>query len=235
MQREVLTERFFTALISGARADAQELIDEAVTADCPADRILNRLFWPTLQHIQKLYRDDQISDLAHNYATRLMRSLVAQLQPRLKRSEPRHVRVSVVSGAEQSEELAAQIVSDLLDADGYEVFYVGGGIANDEIVAELGRTNVDVLVVFGAVPSTVPQTRLLIDRLHDIGVCPTLQIVMGGGVFNRAEGLAEEVGSDLWANDPEQIVAVMAEKREQRMSATQRTVGRRRRSKKDAA
>jgi methanogenic corrinoid protein MtbC1 len=235
MQREVLTERFFTALISGARRDAQELIDEAIRADCPADRILNRLFWPTLQHIQKLYRDDQISDLAHNYATRMMRALVAQLQPRLERRESRNIRVSVVSGAEQSEELAAQIVSDLLDADGYEVLYVGGGIANDEIVAELGRIKVDVLVVFGAVPSTVPQTRLLIDRLHDIGVCPTLQIVVGGGVFNRAEGLAEEVGSDLWANDPEQIIAVMAEKRDQRMSATQRTVGRRRRSKKDAA
>lgn len=235
MQHEALTEKFFTALISGARANAQSLIDEAVRADCPADRILNRLFWPTLQHIQTLYRDDQISHLAHNYATRLMRSLTAQLQPRLVRREPRHVRVSVVSGAEQSEELAAQIVSDLLDADGYEVFYVGGGIANDEIVAELGRTKVDVLVVFGAVPSTVPQTRLLIDRLHDIGVCPTLQIVVGGGVFNRAEGLAEEIGSDLWASDPEQIVTAMAQNRDQRMNATQRTVGRRRRIKKDAA
>ena len=235
MQREVLTERFFTALISGARSDAQDLIDQALTANCPADKILNRLFWPTLQHIQKLYRGDQISPLGFNYATRMMRSLVAQLQPRLERSEERQDRVMVVSGAEQSEELAAQIVSDLLEADGYNVFYVGGGIANDEIVAELGRIKVDVLVVFGAVPATVPQTRLLIDRLHDIGVCPALQIVVGGGVFGRAEGLAEEVGSDLWANDPEQIVAAMAEKRDQRMTPSQRTVGRRRRGNKDAA
>lgn len=237
MQQEIVNERFFTALISGQRHDAREIVDQAITADCPAERILTRLIWPTLQHIQHLYRADQISALAHNFSTRLMRSLADQLQLRLETRPRRDERLFVVSGAEQSEELAAQIVSDLLEADGYEVFYAGGGITNDEIVAQIGQIKVDILVVFGAVPATVPVTRLLIDRLHDLGVCPNLQVVVGGGVFNRADGLAEEIGADLWADDPEQLVEAVKDNPNQRMVPSQRTVGRRRRNvpKRDAA
>jgi methanogenic corrinoid protein MtbC1 len=108
-------------------------------------------------------------------------------------------------------------------------------VANDEIVAEVGEIDADILVVFGVVPSTVPFTRLLIDRLHEIGVCPKLQIAVGGGVFNRAEGLAEEIGADLWAATPHEMVTVLAQNPDRRMADDQRTVGRKRRTKGVAA
>jgi len=231
MQREVLIERFFTALISGKRNDAREVVDELLEAECPADKIITRLFWPTLEHIQKLYRADQMTELAHHYATRLLRMLADQMQMRLAQKADRGRKTLVVCGPEEPEELSAQMVSDLLEADGYEVQFLGGGVANDEIAAELAEIDADVLVVFGATPSTVPFTRLLIDKLHDIGACPNMQIVVGGGVFNRADGLAEEIGADLWAYDPEELIEVMDEEPERRMTPDQRTVGRRRRPK----
>ena len=147
-----------------------------------------------------------------------MRQLVDQVQLRLEQQPRNGKRVLVTCGPEDSEELAAQITADLLEADGYEIYYAGGGIANDEIVNQLGDLGCDLLVVFGAVPATVPATRLLIDRLHAIGSCPKLQIVVGGGVFNRAEGLAEEIGADLWATSPADIVAVVRDNPDRRMT-----------------
>ena len=45
--------------------------------------------------------------------------------------------------------------------------------------------------------------RQLIDLLHDVGICPKLQLILlGWGVSNRAEGLAEEIGADLFAPNP---------------------------------
>lgn len=230
MRREVLIERFFTALISGNRTAARGVVDELLQADVPADKIMSRLFWPTLEQIQSLYRHDQMSDLAHHYATRLLRSLADQMQLRLEQKERRNKKVLLVCGPEESEEIGAQMTADFLEADGYDVHFVGGGVANDEIVSQLGEINADVLVVFGVTPSTVPFTRLLIDRLHDIGVCPKIQIAVGGGVFNRADGLAEEIGADVWAKEPEEMVTALAAKPDQRMASDQRTVGRKRRS-----
>lgn len=235
MHRDVVLERFFTALISGNRPAARQIVDELIEADCSAQTILSRVFWPTLEQIQNLYRNDQLSNLAHNYATRLMRMLADQMQLRLIPTQQRNRKILVACGPDEPEELGAQIACDLLEADGYEVFFAGGGVANDEIIAQLGHLNADVLVIFGAMPETVPFTRLLIDRLHEIGSCPRLQVVVGGGVFNRADGLAEEIGADLWAKEPAELVELMAEYPERRMNATQRTVGRKRRTRKSAA
>jgi len=228
--RNVLLERFFNTLISGHRADARDIVDQALQADVPAEKIISNLFWPTLEHIQNLYRNDQLSDLSHNYATRLLRNLTDQMQLRLQQAESVGRKVLLICGPDEPEELAAQMACDLLEASGYEVYFGGGGVANDELVAQIGEMNADILVVFGAMPSTVPFTRVLIDRLHELGVCPRLQIAVGGGLFNRAEGLAEEIGADLWANTPWELVEQIVTRPERRMAEDQRTVGRKRRT-----
>ncbi len=236
-RRNALLERFFTAVISGNRPEARALVDEVLEADCSAEQILANLYWPTLQQVSNLHRNDQLSELSYHYATRLLRMLVDQMQPRLQTRAANGQRVLLTCGEEESEEMAAQMAADLLEAAGYTVLFAGGGIANDELVAQLGEVQADKLVIFGALPATVPQTRLLIDRLHEIGVAPKVQVIVGGGVFNRAEGLAEEIGADLWAAEPSELVEVIETQSDRRMTADQRTVGRKRRpgEKREAA
>jgi len=229
-RRNVLQERFFTSLISGDRQAARDIVDQALQADTPAPKILSHLFWPALEQFQNLHRNDQLTPLAYNFATRLLRQLVDQMQIRLEQQPRRGTKVLIVSGAEQSEEISAQMAADLLEADGYSVYYAGGGIANDEIVEQLTELKADKLVIFGAVASTVPATRVLIDRMHEIGANEHVQVVVGGGIFNRADGLAEEIGADLWANDPTELAESMQAEPNRRMTPEQRTVGRKRRN-----
>ena len=229
-RRDVIIERFFNALISGKRDEARAIVDEVLAADCPADRVISHLFWPALEQVQKLYRADQLSELSHHYATRMLRMLADQMQLRLERSAARGRRVLLVCGPEEPEELSAQMTGDLLEAAGFEVFFAGGGVANDEIVDQIGQIGADVLAIFGATPRVVPFTRQLIDHLHETGVCPRVQVAVGGGVFNRAEGLAEEIGADIWATEPTEMVEMLVEHPDQRMGNDQRTVGRKRRT-----
>ena len=229
MNHDAMMERFFTSLISGDRPEARQVIDEMIDHDCDTGGIISELYWPVLDHIQTQYREDNLSELSYHYATRLMRLLADQMQLRLEQKARRNRRGLMVCGNEAAEEIAAQLAADLLEADGYEVFFAGGGVAHDEIVAEVGKLNCDVLTLFGAVPASAPMARRLIDHLHEVGVCPKLQIVVGGGVFNRADGLAEEIGADLWAGDPLELVQVMNECPQRRMTGSQRTVGRKRR------
>ncbi len=230
MSREVLIERFIETAISGDRVAARQIVDECVAADVPAETIIENLFWPALDQIQRLYRQDQLSVLCHQYATRLMRMLADQMQMRLERHERNGKRLMVVCGRSEPNELAGQMSVDMLEAAGYEVYFAGGGVANDEVRTALGQLEPDALVLFSSVPQDLPEIRQLIDSLHDTGVCPDLQIVVGGGVFNRAQGLAEEIGADLWASTPCELVKAIDSEPERRMPSNQRTVGRRRRT-----
>ncbi len=87
-------------------------------------------------------------------------------------------------------------------------------------------------MVYGTIPSAAPMVRQLIDLLHDVGIAPKMQIICSGGVFNRAEGLSEEIGSDLFAANPIEALEILDAYPHKRATAEQQTVGRKRRIKK---
>ena len=227
---EIIVERLFQTLITGDRAGARAIMAETRNTGISAEEAVHLVFWPALEMISALYRADQLTTLAQHYATRLLRTLIDQAQAEYAQKERRNRKVLMFSGPGEADELAGQMVSDLLEADGYELYFGGGGVANDEILAEVGEHRPDVLLMFASGPGDAPNIRQLIDTIRGIGACPQTQIVVGGGVFNRAEGLAEEIGADLWAKSPADLLTKLAAHRHRRATPDQRTVGRNRRT-----
>ena len=228
MNAEMIVEQLFQALICGDRAHARQIVAEASLSLDSAEELTNQLYWPVLEMINTLYRSDQLTSLAHHYATRLLRAMVDQAQARYRQSARRNKKIIMFSGPSEADELAGQLVADMIEADGYEVYFAGGGIANDEILAEVGEQRPDILLMFASAPSDAPNIRQLIDTIRGINACPSMQIVVGGGVFNRAPGLAEEIGADLWAASPQQLIDKLTTGIDRRATAEQRTVGRNR-------
>jgi hypothetical protein len=62
-----------------------------------------------------------------------------------------------------------------------------------------------------------------------------MQVMCCGGIYKRAEGLAEEIGADLFAPDAAQAVQVANEHPTRKATVDQQTVGRMRRIRKAAA
>ncbi len=62
-----------------------------------------------------------------------------------------------------------------------------------------------------------------------------MQIMCCGGIYKRAEGLAEEIGADLYAPDAAEAVRVAGENPDRKATVDQQTVGRTRRIRKAQA
>lgn len=229
MNQEVLIERLFQTLVNGDRSAAREIVAETLGAGISAEEVLSDLFWPTLTTLNRLHRADQLSIMSHHFATRLLRSLADQVQLRLSRSPSLGRRVLIVCGPTEHNELAASMAADLVEARGFAVTFAGGGVPADEVMACVGEHRPDTLLIFSSSARDLPEIRRMIDRLHEVNVCPNLQIVVGGGVFNRAEGLAEEIGADLFVPELCDIADALVEQANVRASPGQRTVGRKRR------
>ncbi len=234
MTAEALIEKLFETLITGDRPQARRVVQEAERTLGSAESLIEDVFWPTYNTIEKLYRGDQLSTLNHHMATRLLRVLVDQTSANLPFSADRNRSILCFCGQSDADELGAQMAVDLLEAAGFRVTFGGGGIANDEILARVNEDKPDILLMFSNAASDLPEIRSLIDQLHDIGACPNIQFAVGGGVFNRADGLAEEIGADIWADTPLAMVDCLVERPEQRADKTQRTVGRSKKIRKAA-
>lgn len=228
--RESDIERFFEIITNGDRVAARMAVNRLHDNGVPPEDIVLELFWPTMEMVEKFYRNDQLTKLAHHYAVRLLRVLVDQTAARFRMEPKLGKRVLAFCGNHEPEELASQMAVDLLEMSGFDVRFAGGGVAGDEILAQVHESKPDVLLMFASSPEDLPEIRGIIDTIREIGASARTQIAVGGGVFNRAEGLAEEIGADTWAADLLELVHTLIEEPERRAEPDQRSVGRKRRA-----
>jgi methanogenic corrinoid protein MtbC1 len=225
MHQDAIVERLFEALISGDRVSARAVVAGLFDRGRSAEQVINDIFWPVHETVEKLHRADQLTAMSYNMATRLLRQLVDQTAARLVMAPRNHRRVLAACGTAEGEELGAQMAVDLLESHGFTVSFMGGGVPVDEILGRVHEDRPDVLLLFCSSGRDLPGIRHLIDTLHEIGACPQMQIVVGGGVFNRAAGLADELGADLCAVNPLDLVDLMINQSDRRAQLSDRTVG----------
>jgi len=174
-----------------------------------ASKLLRKVIWPAMEQVERLYRDNHISRVVEHIATRINRMLADQLQAFLARKPKNGRRMIVLCGDGETEELGAQITADLFEGAGWSIWFLGSGVPNDEVLQLVGRVTPDILCIYGTEPAGVPNVRRLIDLIREVGVCEEMQILVTGGVFNRAEGLADEIRADLFAPDVLQAMKVV--------------------------
>ena len=230
-----LSQSYYDGLLSGDRLACRNLIDHALSQGLTSYDLLNALVWPTMEKLQAVYREDRISITSLNMATRLNRSITDQLTARLDRKAPIGRTVLILCGDDEPEELGGQICADLFEAEGWTVRFAGGGVPNDEVLKLIGDVRPNLLVLFGTLPSGMPAARKLIDYLREVNSCPDMQVMCCGGIYKRAEGLAEEIGADLFAPDAADAVQIASDHPTRKATVDQQTVGRTRRIRKAAA
>ncbi len=139
VNNEIIVERLFEKLITGDRTATRAIVQETIDAGVSPEELSQAMYWPALEMINSLYRADQLSTLAHHSGTRLLRSLVDQAQARYTQRPSRDRTILMFSGPGEADELAGQLVADLAEANGYEVFFGGGGWQTMRFLPRLAR------------------------------------------------------------------------------------------------
>lgn len=221
---------YLNALLEANRAEARLQIAQAINLASRVEDIYDTLLWPIIEHLDHMLRIEAINRATHELAVRIHRQLCDQIAAHLPLMGPHGKRVILTCGAGEPEELAGQLVADRFEADGWEVYFLGGGVPHDEILQLVGKVRPQVLVVFASRPSELPGVRRMIDAIRNVNACPGMNILVGGGVFNRAQGLAEEIGADLAATSIRGVLEVAMSAEPKEASGPYRKRRRRRRS-----
>ena len=176
-------ERYLDNLLKGDRKACRTVIEETLQTGTPANSVYLEVIWPIMAEIEQLIRDERITPNQEHLATRINRTIVDQLQNKLPRRPSKNKKIVVSCAPDELQELGAQIMADLFESDGWNVKFLGGGLTNDDILAFVNQ----------------PGVRQLIDTIRNINAWPEMRIMVSGGLFNRAEGLWQEIGADLFA------------------------------------
>lgn len=203
-----LFDRYLQPLLAGDRAACRDIIQDQIANHTPGRELYEELLWPAMERVEHLFRKDRINIAAEHMATRINRALADQVQQALEPRERNGKRILIACADGEPEELGAQMCADLFESEGWEVYFLGGGVPNDEILALVGVLRPDILLLFGTQPRGVPGARMLVDQIREVGCNPTMNIMVSGGVFNRADGLWREINADMFAPTIRETIAL---------------------------
>ncbi|MFM7259605.1 MAG: B12-binding domain-containing protein [bacterium] len=201
-------ERLVQILINGDRVGARDLVREYLDARSStrsshdASDALRELAWPACGTIDALARRDQISTAVEQTATVLLAQLVQRIECGLTKHPARCREVMIATGPRATEQLAGEILAGIAEADGFDVHFLGAGIESDELFASISARQPAYFISFAATGSDAPRLRRLLNMIRTHDPVPGLRIGVGGGVFNRAAGLGDEIGADFEAACP---------------------------------
>ncbi len=199
MIKENILARYLEPLLQGDRKACRGVIEEALQSGIPANSVYLNIIWPIMVEIEKLLRDDKITPIQEHLATRVNRNIVDQLQNKLPRRPKKNKKIVVCCAPEELQELGAQMITDLFESNGWDVRFLGGSLTNDDILTFTNEYGPDILLIYGTGPKQAPGVRRLIDTIKSVNAWPDMLIMVSGGLFNRAEGLWQEMEADLYA------------------------------------
>jgi methanogenic corrinoid protein MtbC1 len=226
MVKEETLARYLEPLLRGDRTACRGVIEEALQTGIPANSVYMHIVWPIMVEIENLLRKGRISPIQEHLATRINRTIVDQLQNKLPRRPVKQKKIVVSCAQDELQELGAQMLTDLFESDGWEVRFLGGGLTNDDVLAFINAYAPDILLIYGTAPKQAPQVRELIDTIKSIDAWPNLRVMVSGGLFNRAEGLWEEMEADMFAATPAEALHI-AGSHEDMPRRERRTINRR--------
>ena len=191
-----LRTRYVDALVAGDLVAAERLIVDSGT---DVRTLYLEVLQPALYEIGRRWEEAEISVAQEHLATATTQSLMARLAGRFEGRARRGRKVLVACADGELHSIGVRMVADFLDADGWDVLFVGALSPPTAVVALAAAQGVDVVALSAALPQRVPEIVRAVAALRALAKVPV--IAVGGQAFGGDAEVAIRTGADLYAPD----------------------------------
>jgi methanogenic corrinoid protein MtbC1 len=202
--RERLLDLLFDLQVKKAEAYARTICAEI--GDLV--QIYENLLRPSLTEIGRQWELNQISVSQEHIASSSIKKLMYQLYQEAELPDPTQPPVSIlVTGVQGNQHtIAAQMLSDAFELQGWHTLYPGSDLPNLEIIDLLREANVDALAVSCTLTKNLPHLTSLIRCIRETAELRSLPILVGGLPFLISPNLYQELPADgVAANSKEAV------------------------------
>jgi methanogenic corrinoid protein MtbC1 len=178
-------------LRKGDRGRAGDFISDLLEKDTPLDAIVEDVLLPSLREIGTLWQNNRLSVAEEHAAAEICRDIIgrfASAGPAAKHRR-RSALLSCVPGEEH--ELGARAMAALMEARGWQVYYLGRGLPAVDLARATAARKPDVVFLSATMMANLPAARAAAAAVRDGR--PDAKIILGG----RAAALGCEKLADV--------------------------------------
>jgi len=159
--------------------------------------------------VGRLWEQNLITVADEHYCTSATQLAIAQLYDEQTISAPRLGPTLMAStAAGELHELGARMVSDFLEADGWDAIYFGANVPREASLAAMRERPPDLLALSATLPRGVHEIALLVEALRADPRTRAIPVLVGGQAFSADPELYATVGADATARDASEAIGV---------------------------
>lgn len=197
---------YLSALLDGNRSKAAEIIDRLIQSKTPIKDIYLSVFQASQYEVGRLWQYQKISVAQEHYCTASTQLIMAKLYPLIFRVERRPGKIVAACVGTELHELGIRMVTDFLELEGFDTYYLGANTPNKFIIQTLVKEKADILILSTTMLSHVSQIKDIIDDIHTCDDLSHIKVMVGGYPFNQDNSLVKTVQADLYSIDANQAV-----------------------------
>ena len=200
-----LAREYLDLLLAGERRRASELILGSVSTGLSIRDIYLHVFAPVQRELGFLWQTDRLTVAREHFCTATTQMVMSQLYPHFLSMESSRGKIVSLSVAGELHEIGIRMVSDLLEMEGWETYYVGSNTPSHNLCKILVEEEATILAVSATMTTHVAQVKELIEMVRANPLCQGVSILVGGYPFNVEPELWQSIGADGYAPDVEAI------------------------------
>ncbi len=201
---------FLARALDGDDAGAAEEIEKARAEGREPEEIYLGIFDPALKETGKLWEKGRITIAQEHHASEIVRRIMARLRASgtsgRKTGRRKGIAVAACVG-EELHEIGIRMVADLLEKDGWTVYFVGANTPPKSILDAVKKRDAGVVALSITLPSRLPDLRYLIRELRACPDTAGVRIIVGGLPFTVMPDLWQRTGADASASNAREAVA----------------------------
>lgn len=202
-----IASNYLQHLLNGNRHKARSLILDAVEQGTDIKDIYIYVFQPSQYEVGRLWQLNQVNIAQEHFCTAATQMIMSMLYEHIFSTErvDRSIVATTIGG--DLHEIGIRMVADFFEINGWDTYYLGANIPNQELIDALLDNNADLLALSVTLMPFLSQTKTLIDEIRAIPELNNLVILTGGRPFILEPNLWKKIGADGYAINAQQAVA----------------------------
>lgn len=196
----VLTaDQFADILLGRPPREAREAVLALVDGGAPPRTVYLKVLGPALEEVGSRWERGVATVAQEHLATAIVSSIMASVAPRLEEPPPIGRRVVLASTDGEMHVVGLRMVGDFLEADGWEVYYLGAATPGADLLRLVDQTRPDAVGLSTTLTTHLDAAREAIQLLKARPE-PTF-VFVGGHAYASDPEIAAGVGADAVALD----------------------------------
>lgn len=193
------TSVYVECILAGQRKPALNVAMEAMRSGMSVADVYSGVLQPAMYEVGRRWQSNAITVAKEHMATAITQFVMAQLYALAKPPAQSRGRMVIAGVQGELHQLGAQMVSDILEFDGWNVRFLGTDMPHSGILSAMEEHEAAVIGVSATMLLSLPKMMELVEAMKQR--FPSVRVLVGGAAFRATPELWREIGADAFAHD----------------------------------